>query len=122
MRRRQAPVRPYQQKQINAGSSTTREWLSRDDDLVPLPVTSGRWRYDNLTDSIVLQDWTALTIPTPVARGEITIPAALNAMSRTYRDRQLNQVTFELTDGDGNVTQQLAFVELAAVFQGATGL
>lgn len=111
------PVRPYYRKTINAGSAVKIGWNSRDEDLDAVELSSLRWRYDNLTDSLVLQDWQTVSDPAP--RGEITIPASLNRMSRQYRDRQLNQVTFELTDTDGNVRQQLAYVELAAVFQGA---
>lgn len=111
------PVRPYYRKTINAGSAVKIGWNSRDGDLNAVELSSARYRIDNLTDSLVIQDWT--TISAPAAKGTVTIPASKNGMSRTYRDRELRQVTFELTDTDGNVSQQLAYYELAAVFQGA---
>ena len=114
---RHAPVRPYKRRLVNAGSAVTVGWNSRDANLDAVDLASARYRIDNLTDSLVIQGWTA--IDTPAAKGEITIPASKNAMSREYRDRELRQVTFELTDGDGNVTQQLRYYTLCAVFQGA---
>lgn len=111
------PVRPYKKQIANAGSAVTVGWNSRDADLDAVTLASARYRIDNLTDSLVIQDWTA--IDTPAAKGTITIPASTNAMSRDYRDRELRQVTFELTDGGGNVTQQLRYYELCAVFTGA---
>lgn len=115
---RHAPVRPYSKQTINAGSAVTVGWNSRDADLDAVTLASARYRIDNLTDSTVVQGWTA--IDTPAAKGTITIPASKNGMTRDWRDRQLNQVTFELTDSDGNVTQQLAHYEICAVFQGTT--
>lgn len=113
---RNAPVRPYKKQTANAGSAVTVGWNSRDADLDAVDLSALRYRIDNLTDSLVIQDWQSVS--EPEAKGEVTIPASLNAMSRSYRDRQLNQVTFELTDTAGNVTQQLAHYELCAVFQG----
>lgn len=111
-------VLPYQTQVVNAGSAAVVAWTSATLELAPSVPTQVRWRYDNLTDSVVLQDWQTLATPS-APRGTITIPASLNAMTRQYRDRQLNQVTFEITTADG-VRQQLAYVELCAVFTGAT--
>lgn len=115
---RSAPVRPYYRKIVNAGSAVPVGWNSRDESLDQVELASARYRIDDLTNSIVIKDWTA--IDTPAAKGEITIPASLNAMQRQFRDRELRQVTFELTDTEGNVRQQLAYYELSAVFQGAS--
>ena len=112
------PVLPYQRQLVNAGSAAVVAWTSATLELGAAIPTQVRWRYDNLTDSVVLQDWQTLATPSET-RGTITVPASLNAMSRQYRDRQLNQVTFEITTADG-VRQQLTYVELAAVFTGAT--
>jgi hypothetical protein len=111
------PVLPYQRQIVNAGSAAVVAWTSATLELAPAVPTQVRWRYDNLTDSVVLQGWETLATPSD-PRGTITIPASLNAMTWTWRDRQLNQVTFEITTADG-VRQQLAYVELAAVFTGA---
>jgi hypothetical protein len=115
---RRVPVYPYQLKRINARSSVDIPYVSRDDSLNAVELASLRYRIDNLTDSLVILGWT--DVPAPAQRGTITIPASLNAMSRQYRDTQLNQVTLEMTDTNGNVRQELAFYELGAVFQGAT--
>ncbi len=118
---RRAPVRPYQVIRANAGSAVVVPYRKTDDALAAVTLgTNGlRWRYDDLTTSKILQGWTTVTGSPPPSSGEITISAALNAMSKDYLDRQLNQVTFEFTDENGNVTQQLVHIELAAVFQGA---
>lgn len=114
-----APVFPYRKQYANAGSAVTVPYQSVDPNtLEPVELSTLRWRYDNLTDSAVLQDWTS--VDEPATSGQITIPHTLNAMSRSYRDTQLNQITFELTDTEGNVRQELAYVELGAVFQGVT--
>jgi hypothetical protein len=120
---RSAPVSPYALRRINAGSAIVIPYQSVDDALNPVELaTDGlRYRIDNLTDSVVIQDWVTVTGSPPAQRGTITIPASLNAMSRQYRDRQLNQVALEFTDSDGNVTQVLAHYEIAAVFVGTTG-
>jgi hypothetical protein len=115
---RTAPVFPYQQQVINAGSAAVVPWTSATLELAAAIPTQVRWRYDNLTDGVVLQDWQTLATPSET-RGTITIPASLNAMTRQYRDKQLNQVTFEITTADG-VRQQLAYVVLGAVFTGVT--
>lgn len=116
-RRRDFPVFPYRKQQINAGSAVDVPYQSVDGNLEPVELSALRWRYDNLTDSVVLQGWTSVS--EPESSGSITIPASLNAMTRPYRDIQLNQVIFELTDTNGNVKQQLAYVEVGVVFQGA---
>lgn len=114
-----APVLPSYRPAYNAGSAVPVPWVSRDPKtLEPVALSSLRYRIDNLTDSVVIADWTTVSAPEP--SGEVTISAALNAMSRDWRDRQINQVCFELTDTNGNVRQQLAHYELCAVFQGAT--
>lgn len=112
------PVRPYQKQTVNAGSAVVIGWDSRDAGLSQVDLSSLRYRIDNLTDSVVIQDWQ--DIPDPDPKGSITIPGSLNSMSRQYRDRELRQVTFELTDTDGNVTQQLRYYELCVVYQGLT--
>ena len=91
-------------------------YLLVDDELWQLDVASLRWRYDDLTNCKVLQDWTP--VADPQAQGSITIPAALNAMSSRGPERQLNQLCIESTDSDGTVRQTLAYVELGAVFHG----
>lgn len=116
-RRRDFPVFPYRKQQINAGSAVEVPYASIDDNLEPVELSALRYRIDDLTNALVIQDWTTVQDPEP--RGTVTIPASVNGMSRPYQDRQLNQITFELTDSNGNVKQQLAYVELGAVFQGS---
>lgn len=113
------PVRPYKASQVNAGSSIEVDYSSRDPDGVLEAPTALRYRIDNLTDALVILEWTS--VGTPLTEGSVSIGATLNAMSRTWRDRQLNQVTFEATYASGSLVQQLAHYELCAVFQGNTG-
>lgn len=111
------PVRPSRIVAANAGGAAVVSYNSVDDELNAVELSALRWRYDDLTNAVQLQDWAS--VADPDARGTITVSAALNAMTRDWRDRQLNQVTFELTDTSGNVRQQLAYVELANVYQGS---
>lgn len=111
-----APVFPYHKQQANAGSAVEVPYQSVGNNLELVELSALRWRYDDLTNGRVLQDWTS--VPAPDPRGTITIPASLNAMTSRVHGRQTNQVTFELTDTNGNVRQELAYVELGAVYQG----
>lgn len=113
------PVRPYRAPEVNAGSSIEVDYSSRDPDGVLEAPTVLRYRIDNLTDALVVLEWT--NVNTPGTEGSVSIGASLNAMSRTFRDRQLNQVTFEATYASGSKVQQLAHYQLCAVYQGNTG-
>lgn len=110
------PTRPGKQVPVNAGSSCQVDYSSRDVDNVLEAPASMRYRVDNLTDSVVVVDWT--NVPTPGTEGSVTISAALNAMTREFRDRQLNQVTFEATYDNGDKTRSMAYYELCAVVVG----
>lgn len=112
------PVLPSRRPVYNAGSAVTVKWNSRDENLGELELTTLRYRVDNLTDSRIVLDWTNIATPDPA--GSKVIPAALNGMATTYRSRQLMQVTFEMTDADGNLVQDVQHYVLAAVYQGAT--
>lgn len=101
---------------VNAGSSCDLDYSSRDVDNVLEAPSSMRYRIDNLTDSVVILQWT--NVPTPGTEGSVTVSAALNAMTRQYRDRQLNQATFEATYANGDIATSLALYELCAVFAG----
>lgn len=119
---RTPPVEPYFRPIYNAGSAVHVPYLHRNSELEAVDLDALEYRIDNLTDSVVILEWT--TVPPPgmgqpiPARGEITVPATLNDMSRMYRDRELRQVTFRMTDPGGNVTQDLAYYQLSAVFTG----
>lgn len=118
LRRRDFPVFPYRKQTINAGSAVEVPYRSINSDLEPVELSSLRYRVDDLTNSVVVLDWTSVQSPDPV--GSVTIPATLNGMNRPYRDRELRQVMFEMTDLNGNVRQDLAFYEVGNVFIGAT--
>lgn len=109
------PVLPSKTPSYNAGSAVDVPYVSRNGELEAVELTGLRYRVDNLTARTVVIDWT--TVSEPEARGTVTIPANLNAIAREYNDRELMQVTFELTDA-GGVRQQLAHYEICAVFQG----
>lgn len=113
------PVRPANVSQVNAGSACRVEYSSRDYDNVLEAPSSLRYRIDNLTDSVVIAEWT--NVPTPGTGGNVTIPASTNVMSRQFRDRQLMQVTFEATYANGDKVQSMAYYELCAVLQGGAG-
>lgn len=110
-------IRPHRVKRVSAGSLVRVPYNSVDDQLAALTLTGLRYRVDNLTDGLVIVDWTSVS--TPGARGTITITGALNAMSRNWRRRQLNKVTLEQTSADG-VEQIEFFYELSAVLVAAT--
>lgn len=111
------PVLPARIPSYNAGSAVRVPYVSRDHALEEVTPSSARYRVDDLTNSRVVADWT--TIDTPAARGAVIVSATLNAMQRAC-DLERRQVTFEFTDSDGNVRQELAHYELAAVYTGAT--
>ena len=97
------PVRPYVQHEINAGNPVRIEITSLDWDNELEAPSALRYRIDNLSDVVVVQDWT--TINTPATKTTLTIAGTLNAIYSLWRDKQLNQVTFEATYADG--TQQI---------------
>ena len=117
-RRNALPVRPFYEATVNAGSSCQADYSSRNLDNVLEAPTTLEYRIDNLTDSQVILNWTS--VPTPGTTGSVAIPASLNAMTRTFRDKQLNQVTFRATFADGSQVQSMGYYELCAVFQGAS--
>lgn len=110
------PVLPSKTPSYNAGSAVVVPYVSRNGELEAVDLSAMRYRVDNLTARTVVLDWT--NVPTPASRGTVTIPASLNGMARTYNDRETIQVTFECTDTDGNVRQDLAQYEICAVYQG----
>lgn len=111
------PVRPSRVETYNAGSAVDVPYVSRSSQLAEVTPTSTRYRIDDLSNSRVITDWTAI-VPA-VARGVLVVPAASNAMYGEFADRELRQVAFEFTTA-GVVRQELAYYELARVFQGAT--
>ncbi len=113
------PVRPYRGgAYVNAGSSCNIDYSSRNLDNELEAPTTLEYRIDNLTDSVVIANWT--NVPTPGEQGSITISAALNAMSHQGRDQQLNQVTFRATYADGQQIQSMAYYNLCAILQGGS--
>ena len=111
------PVRPAACPVYNSGSAVDVPYVSRSRQLAEVAPTSTRYRIDDLTNSRVVQDWAA--IAPSVARGVLVVSAALNAMHGEFSALELRQVTFEFTTA-GVVRQELAYYELARVFQGAT--
>jgi len=93
-------------------------YQSVDDSLGALELASARYRVDDLTHVRQVLDWQTIADPEP--RGTVAISAAQNAMYGDVNERELRQVTFELTDTTGNVRQQLAYYELARVYQGVS--
>lgn len=110
------PVLPSKRPAYNAGSAVTVPYVSRNEQLEEVDPTTSRYRVDDLTNSRVIADWTAIS-PSP-ARGSVIVSAALNAMFGEASSLELRQVTFEFTDSSGNVRQELAHYELARVYQG----
>lgn len=113
------PVRPFKAPPVNAGTSLVVEYSVRDYTGTLAEPTLLRYRIDNLTDVIVVQDW--VEVEAPASEGVVTIAASLNAMSRQYRDRQHNQITFEATLEDGSKTTELCAYQLCAVYTGQGG-
>jgi hypothetical protein len=109
------PIRPGAVIQANAGSFVQVPFACVDRQMNAVTPSAIRYRYDNLTDSVVLADWASTSA---VQSGTISITAAQNAMTRDWRRRQMNQVTIEYTTASG-VYQETKLVELFAVLQGA---
>lgn len=109
------PPRPYVQHTIDAGNDIRIDITSLDFDEVLEAPASLRYRIDNLTDRIVITQWTA--IATPGEESTLTITAATNAMSTQGKDRQLNQVTVEATYADGTKAKDTLCYELCAVYE-----
>jgi hypothetical protein len=109
------PPRPYAQHTINAGNDIRIDITSLDfDEALEAPV-SMRYRIDNLTDRIVITQWTAIVGATE--ESTLTISAATNAMSTENKDRQLNQVTIEATYADGTKAKDTVVYQLCAVYE-----
>ncbi len=109
------PVRPYVDHIIDAGNAIRIDITSLDFDEVLEAPSSMRYRIDNLTDRVVITQWTA--IGSPGEETTLTISAATNAMSQQKFDRQLNQVTFEATYADGTKCKDTLCYELCAVYE-----
>ena len=113
---RTVPVLPKKIETIEAGSYFQVPYLSRDRALALEALTTLRYRIDNLSDGEVVTDWT--NVSSPGSSGTITIPGSTNVISRSWRNRQINQVTLEKTTATG-VIQETVVYEIAAVTQGA---
>jgi hypothetical protein len=109
------PPRPYVAHTIDAGNDIKIDITSLDFDEALEAPTSMRYRIDNLTDKIVITQWTAIVGPDEETT--LTISAATNAMSTDNKDRQLNQVTFEATYADGTKCKDTLCYELCAVYE-----
>lgn len=110
------PVRPFKGPPVNAGTTVLVDYSCRNPANELEEPTALRYRVDNLTDVVVVQDWQAVADPT--TEGSITIDASLNGMTRQFRDRQLNQVTVEATFASGAKVVELAAYQLCAVYTG----
>ncbi len=109
------PVRPYVEHIIDAGNDIRIDITSLDFDESLEAPSSMRYRIDNLTDRIVITQWT--NIPGATEETELLISAATNAMSTQNKDRQLNQVTIEATYADGTKAKDTLCYELCAVYE-----
>lgn len=109
------PPRPYTQHTIDAGNTIRIDITSLDFDEALEAPTALRYRIDNLTDRIVITQWTAIVAP--AEESTLTISATTNAMSTQTKDRQLNQVTFEATYADGTIAKDTVCYELCAVYE-----
>lgn len=112
-------IRPGHVQRLSAGSLVRIPYTSVDENLDGVLLTALRYRVDNLTDSIVIADWTSVPAAIGTSSGQIVIAASVNQMSRMYRRRQLNKVTLEQTTAEG-IVQIEKFYELSAVLTGAT--
>src|SRR5262245_20562659 len=107
------PVQPFDvHDPVNAGASSTATftWLNSDQEL-EAPSTL-RYRIDNLTDYLPIVAWTS--VGSPAGGTEIAITPSQNAMSTTWRDRQLMQVTAEAVMADGTTQRKLYVYDLIA--------
>ena len=109
------PPRPFAEFTVNAGNDIRIDVRSLDFDEEQEAPSSMRYRIDNVTDRLVIRDWTAVS--SPAEQTSITVSAALNAMSTQTRDRQLNQVTIEATYVDGTKCKDTVCYELCAVYE-----
>lgn len=110
------PVRPFVNTDVNANSACVIDYSCRNLDNELEEPTALRYRIDNLTDCRVIADWQ--TVADPGSTGSVVVSAELNAMSTQFRDRQLNQVTFEATFANGQKVQELCAYQLCAMYQG----
>jgi hypothetical protein len=113
------PVRPFKGPPVNAGTTVLVDYSCRNPANELEEPTAVRYRIDNITDVVVVQDWQ--NIVDPETEGSITISAELNGMSRQWRDRQLNQVTVEATFASGAKVVEIAAYQLCAVYTGQGG-
>lgn len=108
------PVRPYAMHYVQAGNPVRLEITSLDFDNSREAPTFLQYRIDNLTDIVVIQEWTE--IPTPAETTTLTIAGSVNQMTWPYRDTQLNQVTILASYADGSQAQMNACYQLNALY------
>lgn len=111
------PVRPYAfapAQRVQAGNAVQIDITSLDwDNEKEAPLTL-QYRIDDLSDLVVILDWT--TVVAPGETSTVTIPASLNTMYSQYRDVQTNQVTFKATYADGSQAQVVGIYELNQIY------
>lgn len=105
------PVRPAPIAAVNAGSFIEVPFVCVDRQLAPITPSAIRYRIDNITDGVLIKAWTSVSA---AQSGSIVVTAALNAMSRSWRQQQINQVTIEFTTATG-IYQDKKLYELYAV-------
>lgn len=108
------PTRPYKLKDVTVGNTLLLEIGSLNFDNQPEAPTSMRYRIDNLSNLVVITDWTS--IPAPGITTTLPISAATNVMSYQGTDQQTNQVTIEATYADGTKALWVGAYRLNQVF------
>lgn len=99
---------------VQAGNPVRLEITSLDFDSEREAPTFLQYRIDNLTDLVVIQEWTQ--IPTPTETTTLTIEGSVNEMTWPYRDTQLNQVTILANYADGSQAQMNCCYQLNALY------
>ncbi len=97
------PIRPFVNHEVDVGNTVQIDITSLGFDNQKQSPSFLQYRIDNLTDIVVVKEWTE--IPTPAEVTTLTISAALNQMTYQYRDVQLNQVTILANYADGTQAQ-----------------
>lgn len=69
-----------------------------DDNDVPATPTTARWRLRDVTNERLLQEWTDITVASPVVT--IIVPASLNAISNDRRRFQEHALSVQANVGE----------------------
>jgi len=108
------PVEPYRNTDINEGTEIKLDLTHLDDNDVKFTPTAVSYRIDDLTNDREVLDWTSIS--TPTSTNTITITQTTNQLRSRAQPKELRQVTVNVTDSSGGVSQDTFYYTLIRIF------